>query len=727
MLVRAYRLTDKFGVVILKSSAAFGQLTELGVTRLTGVGQRSIGGLLAIVAGIILAILRAILRVLRAIFGVIFRLFGVSAKRVSQQAAGTVSASTNTMMARRAARAEMVATVTEDPLRVQNRTLSGLFVLVLAALIGVVLWATSPARQAPNLNALANAGNGVSLLTTSVSVDATGVPVLGSTLVPTATSVPANSVDVRGTIAYVAREKGQTDIWALSIGSRMPIRLTNSPADERDPAWSPDGTKLAYASRQDGNWEIYINDLVSGSTKRMTYDLSFQGSPHWSPDGKFLTYESYQGNNLDIYVVPVDGSQPSLRVTNSPAPDFSPAWSPVNNGRRIAFVSWRDGNQDIYIFSLDNPTDSASINLTNTPVRQENYPVWSPDGKYIAYSALDEGIEKVFVKDVDNAQSAAQVITRGRTPAWSPDGSSLIAAVDSSEGTQFVATPFTSAGNATLVVGAPERATSPVWTGRPLPAALISSGGLPSGIPQSLFVEQVGSPDKNGHYGLGTLSNVVVSRSELYLSDTVNDSFNALRQKTLQVAGWDFLGKLDDAFWSFLPTPRLPDAGEERRNWYYTGRAFGITRNLIAGFPQQIELVREDIGVNTYWRVYVRVSDDAAPGELGEPLHQMPWDMLSRNSGDVQAYDDGGRLKTEIPAGYYIDFTQLAVDYGWQRVPAGSDWRANVNGINYWLFEKTDGLSWYDAMLQLYSNSELGGFAATAVPTLPTPTTQTQP
>ncbi len=721
MLVRAYRLSDKLGIALLKLSVAFGQLSLVGISRVTSIGGRTVGGIFAVIFGVIFGILRGILNAVRTIIVFIFRLVGGGAKRASQQAAGAVGASTSTMMARRAARAEMSATVTEDPLRVQNRTLSVLVLLVLAALIGVILWATNPARN-PQVPLIAS-GNDVSLVATNVNLDATGAPVLGSTAVPTATLLPP-VLEARGTIAYVAREKGQTDIWALSIGNRRPIRLTNSAFDERDPAWSPDGTKLAYASRQDGNWEIYIYDVVAGDTKRMTYDLSFQGSPHWSPDGKFLTYESYQGNNLDIYVVPVDGSQPALRVTDNSAPDFSPSWSPVNNGRRLAFVSWRNGNQDIFIFSLDNPTDSASINITNTSDRQEDYPAWSPDGKYIAYSALDQGIEKVFVKDVDNPQTPAQVITRGRAPAWSPDGSSLIAAVDSQEGTQFVATPFTSAGNTTLVVGTAERATSPVWTGRPLPAALVNSGGLPSGVPQSLYVEQIGSPDKNGHYGLGTLSNVVVSRSEQYLSDTVNDSFNALRQRALQSAGWDFLGKLDDAFWSFLPTPRLPDAGEERRNWYYTGRAFGITRNLIAGFPQQIELVREDIDVNTYWRVYVRVSEDAAPGELGEPLRRMPWDMLSRNSGDVQAYDDGGRLKTEVPAGYYIDFTQLAEDYGWQRSPAGSDWRANVNGINYWLFEKNDGLSWYDAMLQLYNNSELGAFAATAVPVLPT---QTQP
>ena len=80
-----------------------------------------------------------------------------------------------------------------------------------------------------------------------------------------------------------------------------------------------------------------------------------------------------------------------------------------------------------------------------------------------------------------------------------------------------------------------------------------------------------------------------------------------------------------------------------------TGRAFGINRNLIAGFPARIEMAREDLDVNTYWRVYVRVADEAQNGQLGEPLRRLPWDMLSRDQGDVQAYDQGGRLKSEVP------------------------------------------------------------------------------
>lgn len=718
MLARTYRVTDRLGLVILKLSQAVVIAVLQGLHLLVVAGRGGLTGITSLLWGVVAGILGLVFRVVRLFSLGIYRLLiqpvgrlvGLGSPSRSSPVGASALRPANSLggvMAQRAARREMETVLVEDPLRVQNRWLSFLTVSLLVALIGVVLWATNPNRSsgvetAPNFPFQPAAPLGA-------TADPTTAPLL-STPVPTATTLPS-VLEARGTIAYVVREKGQLDIWSLGIGSRTPIRLTNSPFDERDPAWSPDGQRLAYASNQDGNWEIYIYDVQSGATTRMTYDLSFQARPRWSPDGLFLVYESYQGSNLDIYVMKVDQTQAPLRVTQNSAPDFSPAWSP--DGRRIAFVSWRDGNQDIYIFSLDDPRDEAVINLTNTSQRQEDYPVWSPDGKFLAYSALDEGIEKVFVKSTEQIQSPAQVLGRGRTPAWSPNGASLVFAVDSLEGTQFVASPFTEEGVSTLVIGVTGLASSPVWTGRPLPPALVASGGLPSGVPQSLFVEQVANPDRDGLYGLGTLLSVDVARSSPFLSDRVNDSFIALRQRTLEQAGWDFLGQLDDAFWGL---ERLPQPGEERRNWYMTGRAFGITRNLIAGFPPQIELVREDVGVNTYWRVYVRVAEEAQSGQLGEPLRAMPWDMLSRNSGDVQAYDQGGRLKSTVPQGYYIDFTQIAADYGWSRAAAGTDWRANINAINYWLFQKTGGLDWYAAMRELYKDSQLGGFAATATP-----------
>lgn len=728
MLVRTYRLTDKLGTVVAKSSTALTTATLDGVTLIVGGVRRTSLGTLGTIVRVLLAILTAIVRVigvllrqiwrlLRAILSLIGLVALVIVNGVLHLVGGTArtartaaTSGTTNAMARRAARAEIDRGLSEDPLRVQNRLLSGLVVVILAALIGVVLWATSPARTGAAV--LTDLGSGNPNLLQASPIATAASAILFSTPIPTATEIPG-VVNALGSIAYVVREKGQTDIWALDIQNPKPIRLTNDPTDDRDPAWSPNGKSLAFASHRDGNWEIYVEDIATGAVNRRTYDLSFQANPKWSPDGLWLTYESYQGNDLDIYVVPVDGSQPPQRLpANSDTPDFSPAWSP--DGRQIAFVSWRDGNQDIYVFSLNS---QEVYNLTNSPTRMEDYPAWSPDSKYIAYSAVDEGIEKVFVKPADNPQAEPQVIGRGRMPTWSPNGSSILFAVDSSDSTHLVASPFSGEGVTTAVIAIPLGAGSPTWSSAPLPPALVQSGGVGPAIPNPLYIEQESPTGTDPAYKLSDL--IGVKAPSAYLSDRVNDSFNALRQQSLKDTGWDFLANLEDAFWAIN---RLPQPGEQRRNWHMTGRAFAINRNAIVGFPPPIEVVREDLDVYTYWRVYIRATDEAQSGQLGEPLRHMPWDFASRSQGgDVEAYNQGGRLRKQMPAGYYVDLTQLAADYGWDRIPAGSDWRANANSINYWEFEKQGGLDWYGAMREIYRESELGGFVPTPTPLPPTP------
>lgn len=691
MLVRAYRLTDRFGVVLLKSASLVIDETLAGIS---------------IVWQVIWRILRPFVRLIALVLLAIVNLF--------RRAFGQSSIAMSNTMARRAARAEIDATIVEDPLKRQNRMLSLLTVGLLAALIAVVLWATNPARTAPLQVASAGGGAANQLFVPTSEQPApdlnTPAPAVLATPVPTATPLP-EVLDVLGALAYTQREKGQTDIWVVPVGSRAPLRFTNDPADERDPAWSPapNDRRLAYASNQDGNWELYVNDLNTNTQTRLTYDLSFQAGPAWSPDGLYLVYESYQGNNLDVYIMRSDGSEPPIRLPgNSDTPDFSPAWSP--DGRRIAFVSWRDGNQDIYVFNLD---DQSTINVTNTPGRQEDYPAWYPgaDGDLLAYSAFDEGFEKIFVKPVDDPSAMPQVLSYGHAPSWSPNGSSLVYTVSSSDGDQIIANPFSGSGAMTSIISVPAGASGVVWSATPLPAAIINAGSLPAPISEPLYVEQVSELNQDPPFAL---SNIGVTVEQAVLSDRVNDSFVALREATLEQAGWDYLGRLDDAFW---PLERPPEPGVERRNWHMTGRAFSTTRNSIVGFPPPLEVVREDRGVETYWRQYLRVADDAQDGQLGEPLRHMPWDFASRTSGDVQAYDQGGRLKSIFPEGYYIDFTRLASDYGWTPMAAGDDWRANSNSINFWMFYRPDGLDWYTAMREIYTAGALINFAPTAAPT----------
>ncbi len=208
-----------------------------------------------------------------------------------------------------------------------------------------------------------------------------------------------------------------------------------------------------------------------------------------------------------------------------------------------------------------------------------------------------------------------------------------------------------------------------------------------------------------------------ITAASPYLSDKVDDSFMALRAAVVQQAGFDFLGTLKEALWN---VDRLPEPGQPLQSWHYAGRSFDFDRNLVFGDPPPVEVVREEVGVNTYWRVYLRVPKEFQNGQLGEPLKALPWDFASRRSGDPQTFEQGGRVKATVPAGYYVDLTQIAEDFGWIRIPSERTWRSNYGGLLYWQFDKRESLSWNEAMLQLYTQEQIADFL-NGPPPQPTP------
>ncbi|HLY27729.1 MAG TPA: DPP IV N-terminal domain-containing protein, partial [Aggregatilineales bacterium] len=519
---------------------------------------------------------------------------------------------------------------------------------------------------------------------------------------------------------YALRDRGHDNLYALTVGQKAPVRLTNTPADDQSPAWSPDGTKIAFASHRDGNWELYVMDVASGNTSRLTYDLAYESAPTWSPDGKFIAYEGYQNNNLDIYIVASDGSGNPIRLTQNPAPDYSPAWSP--DGRHIAYVSLREGSAQVYVIDLNSPIEDKALRLTSEQDVDAQSPVWSPNGSQIAYSARVNGLDEVFTKTVAQPNADPVVVGQGRDPAWSPNGASLIFAVDSITASGATSTLISGQvgnfGVSALAYTLKGRVSHPSWTGNntSIPAAMQQNGGVKPLDDKPLYTEVIHyQADKPPYFKLAQLSGVTAPNP--YLSDKVDDSFVALRAAIVQRAGFDFLGNLQDALWA---QDRPPEPGQSRQSWHYGGRAFDFDKNLVFGSPSPIEVVREDSGVNTLWRVYIRVPEELQGGQLGEPLKRLPWDFASRSSGDPQTFENGGRTKASVPAGYYVDFTEIAQDYAWMPVPSGRDWRRNYSSILYWEFDKNEGLSWTEAMLQLYSQDDLNAFLNGPTP-LPVP------
>ena len=129
--------------------------------------------------------------------------------------------------------------------------------------------------------------------------------------------------------------------------------------------------------------------------------------------------------------------------------------------------------------------------------------------------------------------------------------------------------------------------------------------------------------------------------------------------------------------------------------------------------------MREDYGSKTYWHIYLRTRFQ--DGTQGEPLHDLPWDFNARYSGDPRSYEQGGALAKAIPPGYWLDFTQLAADYGWQRLPALSTWHSAYSSARFTEFALTGGLDWYSAMLEIYPPQAL----YTSTPVLPPTMTPT--
>jgi TolB protein len=533
----------------------------------------------------------------------------------------------------------------------------------------------------------------------------TVIPTVSVKLTPWATP---NPLDGGGAVIFTQRLEGNSDIYILPVGQAAPIRMTTHPAEDRDPAWGPDGSEIAFASRRDGNWELYVYNIPDRALRRVTRNLAYDAAPTWSPDGQWLAYESYRDGNLDIYLIKADGSEGPFRLTDDPAPDFAPAWSP--GGRHIAFTSWRAGSKDIFMHSLDAGTNADAQNMTQSPDLQEDEAAFAPNGRSLAYSEKSAGFPVIYALPLSDSYEAAgepfSVGQQGRDPAWSPDRRSVLFVYDQA-GRSFLLSGSVEAWSVVpQMVVSEGRIDDPSWTAVRLAPDLanrlqnIEQNSDPLTADGPLFIEALAESQPGQPSSL--LFPVAVNAPAPYLSDAVDQSFQALRQQLVVEAGWDFLGQLDGMFEEIDARP-LP--GQTVQSWNKAGRAFDFYFREALGFEPQVELLKLELNGEVYWRVFVKTA--VQDGTLGEPLRDLTWDFQARSGDDPSYYEQGGKWREAVPAGYYIDFTALAADYGWEWTPSNPNWRTFFPDIRFWHYEKQEGLTWEAAMRQLYTDDEL--------------------
>ena len=221
-------------------------------------------------------------------------------------------------------------------------------------------------------------------------------------------------------IAFQSEREGKADIYVMNADGSEQKRLTNNPAHDLGPTWSPDGKKIAFYSGRYRGFRIYVMNADGSEQKNLTKTkLANDGHPSWSPDGKKIAFHSQRDGNTEIYVMNPDGSG-SERLTNNPAYDLDPSWSP--DGKKIAFYSQRGGNYDIYVMNADG---SEQKRLANPVVGR--FPSWSPDGKKIAFYSNRDGNYEIYVMNPDGSEqkNLTNNPAHDSGPSWSPDGKKI--------------------------------------------------------------------------------------------------------------------------------------------------------------------------------------------------------------------------------------------------------------------------------------------------------------
>jgi Tol biopolymer transport system component len=278
-------------------------------------------------------------------------------------------------------------------------------------------------------------------------------------------------------LVYAGDASGNRDIYLQSVGGQTAINLTSdSPADDRQPAFSPDGERIVFRSERDGGG-IFVMGRTGEATRRVA-DTGFNPAwspdgasvvvatedvvlspqsrgpnstlaivtvatgerrelktgdavqPAWSPDGRWIAHWTTRGpgRQRDIAVVPAAGGD-AVIVTDDPPIDWNPVWAP--DGRHLYFLSDRGGIMSPWRVAIDGTSGRAigSPEPVTVPSPSVAHLTYSANGRQLAFASIEtsSNVDRLELDAAAGAFTGAPVaVTSGSRPWWladeSPDG-----------------------------------------------------------------------------------------------------------------------------------------------------------------------------------------------------------------------------------------------------------------------------------------------------------------
>lgn len=183
-----------------------------------------------------------------------------------------------------------------------------------------------------------------------------------------------------------------SDIWLINLERGTQIRLTDDPASDSYPAWSPTSDRITFVSTRNGQTSIYVKSSNGSAVEEaLVSSPELKLNPTFSPDGKFIIYAQLNPKtNTDLYLASTGSDKKIETFLQTNFVEAQPCVSP--NGRWIAYISNETGQFEVYVQTF--PVASSKLLVS---VGGGSQPKWRADGRELYYYAPNRKLMAVEV------------------------------------------------------------------------------------------------------------------------------------------------------------------------------------------------------------------------------------------------------------------------------------------------------------------------------------------
>lgn len=195
-------------------------------------------------------------------------------------------------------------------------------------------------------------------------------------------------------VVFETNRNGNWDLYAIDMATGIEYQLTDDPADDINPFWSPDGQRLAFQSGRTGEWQIFELDLLSEGVRQLSDDTGIDVDPMYSFDGTRIAFRSYSDEDGEsrIGMMNANGSERRF-ITTADENATNHTWSP--DDALIAFQSDLDGDLDIYVYEVGTET-TRQLSDNDIP---DYAPTWRCAGEVVTFTSDIAGNPDIYEEE----------------------------------------------------------------------------------------------------------------------------------------------------------------------------------------------------------------------------------------------------------------------------------------------------------------------------------------